>query len=122
MAHLPYDVVDTQDLRKHRVGSAEQLTALAQEGHLPKHLLASVLSLENRQPFLDRCARIEQAFTEACTAKSDPCLESGCAVANEGEVCLQALYNAQTGYQQACAAEWIELFRSPANRLEEWRH
>jgi hypothetical protein len=122
MAHLLYDVVNIQDSRKHRVGSAERLTALAQEGHLPKHLLASVLNVENRQLFLDRCAGIEHTFTEACTANSDPCLESGCAVANEGEICLQALYNAQSEYQQACAAEWIELFRSPANRIEEWKH
>src|SRR5579872_4294392 len=83
----------------------ETLMKLAEEGHLSKAVLAESLSVEKRKPFLEACARIERTYTEECTAKNDPCLESGCSVV--GEICLQPLLNAGLEYHKACAAEWI---------------
>ncbi len=103
------------------VGSPGQLMKFAGEGHLPKHILVTLLSLDQRQPYLDACTRIERRYTEACTARNDPCLESGCSVEGMDEVCLQPLLNAGLQYQQACAAEWIRLFRASANRIDAWK-
>jgi hypothetical protein len=102
------------------VGTPERLIKFAGKGHLPKHVLASLLSTENRHAYLEACAAIEKKFTEACTAKNDPCLESGCSL--EGEVCLEALMVAGAEYHQACAAEWIQLFKRPTNRIDAWKN
>ncbi len=67
------------------------------------------------------CAAIERRYTEACIAKEDPCLESGCSVEGEDEICRQPLLNAGIEYQQACAAEWVRLFRASTNRIDAWR-
>jgi hypothetical protein len=87
----------------------------AQEGRLTKHALASMLTPDARQRFLDACAGIEKRYTEQCSAANDPCLESGCSV--EGEICLQPLLQAGTEYHRACAAEWQKLFAKHENRL-----
>jgi hypothetical protein len=39
----------------------------------------------------------------------------------DGEVCLQALLKAGSAFQQACAAEWIQLFKVEANRIPAWK-
>jgi hypothetical protein len=93
----------------------------AEQGHLPKHALVDLLSIEQRQPYLEACAQIERRYTEACTAKNDPCLESGCSVEGEDEICLQPLLNAGIEYRQACAAEWIKRFRVSENRIDAWK-
>jgi hypothetical protein len=92
----------------------DELIAMATEGRFTKSELASFLAIENRQPFLDACARIEKAYTEECAAKHDPCLVSGCSA--EGEVCLQPLLHAGSAYFKACAAEWLPIFRDAKNR------
>jgi hypothetical protein len=111
-----------QDFITRRLGTPERLMAFAGEGHVSKQVLAELLSLESRHPYLEACARIERAYTEACTATKDPCLESGCSVEGEDETCLQPLLNAGIEYPQACAAEWIKLFRAPANRIDAWKN
>jgi hypothetical protein len=87
--------------------SSRDIVRHASEGRLPKHVLAGLLPLENRGPFLDACNTIEKRYTEECTASGDPCLESGCAL--EGEVCLQPLLRAGDDYHKACAAEWLKI-------------
>jgi hypothetical protein len=88
----------------------DQLKSLAADGRLSKAELAGLLALENRQAFLDACAAIEMRFTEECTGKNDPCLESGCSC--EGEVCLQPLQHAESAYHKACAALWLPFYRA----------
>jgi len=99
------------------VGTPDRLMEFAGAGHLPKGVLLNLLDMDNRQPYLDACAVIEKRYTEACTATSDPCLESGCAV--EGEVCLQPLLRAG---HRACAAAWITLFADPRHRIDAWKN
>jgi hypothetical protein len=101
------------------IGTPEQLIRFAKDGRVPKAVLASALTPEKRRMFLDTCAGIERELTEKCTAKQDPCLESGCAL--EGEVCLEAVLRAGDGYCKACAASWLAVFADPNNRLEAWR-
>jgi hypothetical protein len=88
----------------------DQWMTLAADGRLSKAELAVLLAPEERQAFLDACAQIERRFTEECTAKNDPCLESGCSC--EGEVCLQPLQHAEPAYHKACAAAWLPLYRA----------
>ena len=92
----------------------ERLMALAAEGRLTKHALATRLAAQPRQVFLEACAVIERKYTEDCAASKDLCLESGCSMA--GEVCLQPLLKAGTEYHKACAAEWVKLFANRENR------
>lgn len=96
----------------------EVLVKLAEDGNLTKLVLADSLTPEARYAFLDKCAAIEQRLTTQCAASGEPCLESGCAL--EGEACLNAVLNADTEYQKACAAEWLSFFSDPANRSKEW--
>jgi hypothetical protein len=93
----------------------EQLLKFAEEGRLTKEALAAMLAPEPRGRFLESCASIEKKYTEDCTAKNDPCLESGCSA--EGEICLQPLLCAGPEYYKACAAEWARLYTHPENRL-----
>ena len=102
------------------VETPADLMAFAEEGRLPKQVLASLLTRESRQQYLDACAAIERRYTEACTANNDPCLEGGCAA--EGEICLQPLLRAEVDYQKACTAEWMKLFENPANRIDAWKN
>lgn len=101
-----------------RLGTPERLIAFAEEGHLSKQTLANLLTQTSRPAYIAACAAIEKRYTEACTAKNDPCLEEGCAV--EGECCLQPLLNAGVEYYKACAAEWVGMFREPKNRIAAW--
>lgn len=103
-----------------RFGTPEKLMAFAEEGHLPKQVLAELLRPEKRRAFAAACAAVEKRYTEACTDKRDPCLESGCSL--EGEVCLQPLLEAGIEYHKACAAEWIKAFKDPKNRVASWAH
>jgi hypothetical protein len=98
--------------------SAEQLMTHATSGGLSKHALAMLLTPAARNTFFTACARIERQYTEACRAKDDPCLESGCSM--EGERCLQPLLNAGTDYTKAIGVEWTTLFADPANRDASW--
>jgi hypothetical protein len=118
----PASALAVQEYVDQRVGSPERLMTYAAAGHLQKSVLVNLLRVEYRQPYLRACAEIERHYTEACAAKNDPCLESGCSVEGEGEICLQPLLNAGVEYQQACAAEWSKLFRLPANRIDAWRY
>jgi len=93
--------------------SPEHVMALAAEGRLTKHALATHLAAAPRLVFLEACAAIEKNYTDDCAAK-DPCLEAGCSMA--GEVCLQPLLRAGTEYHKACAAEWAKLFANRENR------
>jgi hypothetical protein len=97
----------------------ETATAYAVQGRLSKHALATLLTAQARRVFFEACARIESQYTEACRAKGDPCLESGCSA--EGERCLQPLLEAGTEYHKACGAEWAKLFADAANRDSSWR-
>ena len=118
----PASALAVQEDVTQRVGSPDRLMRFAEQGHLPKHVLVNLLSIDQRQPYLEACAQIERRYTEACTAKDEPCLESGCSVEGEGEICLQPLVNAGIEYQQACAAEWIKLFRVSRNRIDAWKN
>ena len=100
-------------------GTPGRWMRLAADGRLPKAVLASTLAPESRSEFLDACAGIERALTEACAAKKDFCLESGCAL--EGEVCLEAVLKADAGYHRACAAKWLVVFTDPHNRIDAWK-
>jgi len=110
-----------EDVSEH-VGSPDRLMKFAEQGHLPKHILVNLLSIDQRQPYLEACTQIERRYTEACTAKNDHCLESGCSVESEDEICLQPFLNAGIEYQQACAAGWIKLFRASMNRIDAWKN
>jgi hypothetical protein len=104
------------------VGTPERLMDFALEGEMPKADLAGLLSLEDRPSYLEACARIERAYTEACAATHDACLASGCPVVDvPGEVCLQPLLRAGGAYRAACAEAWTRLFRSPAHRIGSWQ-
>ena len=90
---------------------AARFMSLAEQGQVPKDVLANMLEPESRRLYLEVCAAIERRYTEACDATGDPCLESGCSIDHEhGEVCLQPLLRDETEYQKACAAEWIRLY------------
>src|SRR5262249_33984203 len=97
----------------------EEVVAYAIQGALSKHALARLLTAPARRSFYEVCARIEVDYTEACRARIDPCLESGCSV--DGERCLQPLLEAGTDYFKACGAEWAKLFADAANRDPSWR-
>ena len=101
------------------LGSPEGLIAFAGEGRVSKASLASVLEPDSRQKFLNACAALEKRFTAECPTHGETCLADGCAM--EGEVCLQALLKAGSAFQQACAAEWIQLFKVEANRIPAWK-
>ena len=101
------------------IGTIEHVIALAWEGRLSKNLLATLLGPDHRPAYLEACGRIEKRYTDECTAKNDPCLESGCAL--EGEACLQPLLDAGADYHKACAAAWVAFFADPRNRIERWR-
>ena len=118
----PSSALAVQQHLSQQVGSPDRLMQFADQGHLPKHVLANLLNLDQRQPYLDVCAQIERQYTEACTARNDPCLESGCSVAGEDETCLQPILRAGVEYQQACAAAWLKLFRAPVNRVDAWKN
>lgn len=106
-----------------RMATPEKLMQFAEEGHLSKDVLASLLNLESRRSYLDSCANVEKTYTEACAAKDDPCLASGCSMDQvEGDICLQPLLNAGADYHKACATEWVKVFRSPQNRTDAWRN
>jgi hypothetical protein len=105
-----------------RLGTPERLMAFAGEGHLSKQVMAQLLMPKIRQPYLAACTRIERAYTAACLASKDPCLAEGCSVEGEDEICLDPILRAGTEYPRACAAEWIKLFRAPANRIAAWRN
>jgi hypothetical protein len=102
------------------VGDPARLMKYAADGHLPKSSLVNLLIAEQRRAYLDACAVIERKYTDACAAKNDPCLATGCAV--EGETCLEPLLSAEPDYNKACAAEWIKLFKTPGNRIASWRN
>jgi hypothetical protein len=104
----------------HHFGTPAKLMKRAEEGRLPKLVLASLLAAGTREPYLDACALIEKQHTDDCAAANDPCLESGCAVEGEGEICLQPLLRAGTEYDRACADEWLRLFTHPRHRVEAW--
>jgi hypothetical protein len=95
------------------LNTPERLMALAAEGRITNHALATSLAVRPRQVFLDACAAIEKKYTDECAVK-DPCLEAGCSMA--GETCLQPLLRAGTDYHKECAAEWAKLFVNHENR------
>jgi hypothetical protein len=97
---------------------SEQAMKYAVDGRLTKQALASLLTPESRQTFLDICATIEDGYTAACGA-NDPCLESGCSC--EGDTCLQPLLRAMTGYQSAGGVVWAKMFADAAHRDGAWR-
>jgi len=97
----------------------EQVIAEAIAGRLTKHALTGLLTPPARTAFLAACAKIEIGYTEACRAKGDPCLESGCSM--EGDRCLQPLLVAGGEYDKACGAEWAKLFGDAGNRDPSWR-
>lgn len=96
--------------------SVHQLMADAAEGRFSKTELAGFLDVEQRARFLEACGHVERKFTEDCTARNEPCLESGCSAA--GEICLQPLLHAGSAYHKACAAAWLPLFRDSRTRAE----
>ena len=87
-----------------------QLINFAERGMLAKGEMAGLLPEESRAAFLAACGEMEEAITEACTARGDFCLASGCSL--EGEVCLNALLNAGPEYNKACGRLWVPLYRS----------
>jgi hypothetical protein len=94
------------------MASLEDLMKAAAEGRLAKHDLVMLLDPRLRKEFLKACARIERRYTDECAAQNDPCLESGCALADEeGAACLEPLMRAALDYRKACGAEWIKYMR-----------
>jgi hypothetical protein len=87
----------------------------AEEGQVPKDVLANMLEPERRRIYLDACAEIERQYARECGSSGDPCLESGCSIDHEhGETCLQPLLRAEPEYLKACGAEWIKLMKKTA--------
>jgi hypothetical protein len=106
-----------------RVGTPERLMHFAEDGHLSKDVLLSLLDVESRRPYLEACEAIEQKYTDECAAKSDSCLESGCSIDRAaGEVCLEPLSRAGVDYHKACGTAWGRLFRMPENRIDAWKN
>ena len=101
------------------VGSPDRLMTFAAEGRLTKQVLGGLLGAGDALMYLDACTVIEKRYTAEC-AKTDPCLESGCAV--EGEICLEPLLKAGREYHKACGAAWRKLFEEPRHRTEAWMH
>jgi hypothetical protein len=101
------------------LGSPERLMTAAQEGRLSNFVLASLLESDSRQHFLNACAALERQFTAECPSHGETCLADGCAM--DGEVCLQALLKAGSAFQQACASEWVQLFKVERNRIAAWK-
>jgi hypothetical protein len=101
------------------LGSPERLMTFAEEGHLSKFTLASLLEPDSRHRFLEACAALEKQCTKDCAAKGEYCLEDGCAM--DGDACLQAVLKGGIAFQKACAAEWICMFKIAGNRIEAWR-
>jgi hypothetical protein len=97
------------------VASANYVIEAARAGRMHKLELAEFLNPAARTTFLNYCAAIERRYTEACTAKHDPCLEGGCAL--EGEICLQPLERASEEYDRACGNAFVELYLDPLNRV-----
>ena len=92
---------------------AEQFMRLAEQGQVPKDVLANMLEPASRRVYLEACAAIERQYTEACDATGDPCLESGCSIDHEhGEVCLQPLLRSDAEHQKACGEEWLKVYQS----------
>ena len=102
--------------------TAAALMRFADEGHLPKQVLANLLTLDQRQRFLNACTQVERQYTQECTASTEPCLESGCSVAGGNEICLQPILRAGIDYHRGCAAEWLKLFRDSRNRVDAWQN
>ena len=119
----PTSAQAVQEHVNQQVGTPDLLMRYANRGHLPKHVLANLLILEQRQRFLNACTQLERQYTEECTASNDPCLESGCSVAGGAEdpSCSRS-WRAGIEYHRACAAEWLKLFRVPRNRLDAWQN
>lgn len=92
----------------------DRIIELARSGEVPKLQLAELLNANARQTFLNVCASIEKRYTEACTARHEPCLEGGCAL--EGEVCLQPVERAHPEYERACGDAFVDLYVDPRNR------
>jgi len=93
----------------------EQFMRQAEEGQVPKDVLANMLEPERRRIYLDACAEIERQYARECGSSGDPCLESGCSIDHEhGETCLQPLLRAEPEYLKACGAEWIKLMKKTA--------
>jgi len=89
----------------------EQFMRRAEDGQVPKDVLANMLEPERRRIYLDACAEIERRYARDCGSSGDPCLESGCSIDHEhGETCLQPLLRAEPEYLKACGAEWIRLY------------
>lgn len=106
-----------------RVGTPERLTRFAADGHLTKDAMAHLIVPEKRREYIEACSAMELAYTQACKASADPCLESGCSIDHEhGEICLQPLLNAGVEYHKKCAAEWARFFADPQNRIDAWKH
>jgi hypothetical protein len=99
-------------------GSPEKLMTFAADGHLTKQVLGSLLGAEDALTYRDACTFIEKQYTDACAAKDDPCLESGCAL--EGDICLDPLLRAGRAYHKACGAAWRIVFEDPQHRPEVW--
>lgn len=119
----PSTALAAQAFLNQRVGTADRLMHFAEGGHLSKDVLARLLDVESRRPYLDACAAIERKYSEECGGKNDPCLESGCSIdCAAGEACLQPLLNHSVEYHKACAAEWINLFRTPEHRIDVWKN
>ncbi len=117
MSDTKTGLVDSNGVADTSHVGAEQLMTLAAAGRLTKPVMAALLAQGARQRFLESCAHIERRYTDACAAKGDPCLESGCSLEGGDEICLQPLLEAGDEYNRACAAEWVKLFQQPENRL-----
>jgi hypothetical protein len=105
------------------VGTPERLTRFAADGHLTKDTMAHLIVPEKRREYIEACSVMEMAYTRACKASGDPCLESGCSIDHEhGETCLQPILNAGVEYHQKCAAEWARFFADPRNRIDAWKN
>jgi hypothetical protein len=104
------------------VGSPEKLMTFASEGHLTKEILGSLLDAGDVSAYRDACTAIERQYTADCSESGDPCLESGCAVEGEGEICLEPLLRAGVEYHKACGAAWRTLFEQPGHRTLAWTH
>jgi hypothetical protein len=50
----------------------EQFMRRAEDGQVPKEVLANTLEPATRRAYLEACAAIERTYTEACDAAGDP--------------------------------------------------
>ncbi len=96
-----------------------ELMLIVYTGRSSTTALASTLRLEARKTFYDKCTVIQRSYTVRC-GSGVPCLPGGCSM-DAGEICLEALTNAEPEYSMRVFEAWRAIFDHSENRTDEWK-